>query len=133
MKILVINAGSSSIKYQLIDMDDESVIAKGQAERIGIEGSNVKQSSAKGEIVFNEPLKNHSDAMAYIVKALTDKEKGVIADMKEIDAVGHRVLHGGASFTESQIPRSWKPSMTTSSSGRCTTLPTFRALRPARR
>ena len=102
MKILVINAGSSSIKYQLIDMDDESVIAKGQAERIGIEGSNVKQSSAKGEIVFNEPLKNHSDAMAYIVKALTDKEKGVIADMKEIDAVGHRVLHG-ASFTDAQI------------------------------
>lgn len=63
MKILVINAGSSSIKYQLIDMDDESVIAKGQAERIGIEGSNVKQSSAKGEIVFNAPLKNHAEAM----------------------------------------------------------------------
>ena len=103
MKILVINAGSSSIKYQLIDMDDESVIAKGQAERIGIEGSNVKQSSAKGEIVFNAPLKNHAEAMEYIVKALTDKEKGVISDMKQIDAVGHRVLHGGASFTESQV------------------------------
>ena len=103
MKILVINAGSSSIKYQLIDMDDESVIAKGQAERIGIEGSNVKQSSAKGEIVFNEPLKDHSDAMAYIVKALTDKEKGVIADMKEIDAVGHRVVHGGEKFAKSVV------------------------------
>ena len=99
MKILVINAGSSSIKYQLIDMDDESVIAKGQAERIGIEGSNVKQSSAKGEIVFNAPLKNHAEAMEYIVKALTDKEKGVISDMKQIDAVGHRVLHGGASLS----------------------------------
>ena len=103
MNILVINAGSSSIKYQLINMDNESVIAKGQAERIGIEGANVKQKSDKGEIVFNAPLANHTEAMKYIVKALTDAEKGVIADMKEIDAVGHRVLHGGASFTESQI------------------------------
>ena len=79
------------------------IIAKGLVERIGIEGSNVKQSSAKGEIVFNAPLKNHAEAMEYIVKALTDKEKGVISDMKQIDAVGHRVLHGGASFTESQV------------------------------
>ena len=103
MNILVINAGSSSIKYQLINMDNESVIAKGQAERIGIEGSNVKQKSAKGEIVVTAPLANHTEAMQVIVKALTDPEKGVIADMKEIDAVGHRVLHGGASFTASQI------------------------------
>ena len=103
MNILVINAGSSSIKYQLINMDNESVIAKGQAERIGIEGSNVKQKSDKGEIVVNAPLANHTEAMQVIVKALTDPEKGVIADMKEIDAVGHRVLHGGASFTASQI------------------------------
>ena len=103
MNILVINAGSSSIKYQLINMDNESVIAKGQAERIGIEGSNVKQKSAKGEIVVSAPLANHTEAMQVIVKALTDPEKGVIADMKEIDAVGHRVLHGGASFTASQI------------------------------
>ncbi|MDY4519063.1 MAG: acetate kinase [Candidatus Spyradocola sp.] len=103
MNILVINAGSSSIKYQLINMDNESVIAKGQAERIGIEGSNVKQKSAKGEIVVSTPLANHTEAMQVIVKALTDPEKGVIADMKEIDAVGHRVLHGGASFTASQI------------------------------
>lgn len=103
MNILVINAGSSSIKYQLINMDNESVIAKGQAERIGIEGSNVKQKSAKGEIVVSAPLANHTEAMQVIVKALTDSEKGVIADMKEIDAVGHRVLHGGASFTASQI------------------------------
>ena len=103
MNILVIKAGSSSIKYQLINMDNESVIAKGQAERIGIEGSNVKQKSAKGEIVVSAPLANHTEAMQVIVKALTDPEKGVIADMKEIDAVGHRVLHGGASFTASQI------------------------------
>ena len=103
MNILVINAGSSSIKYQLINMDNESVIAKGQAERIGIEGSNVKQKAAKGEIVVTAPLANHTEAMQVIVKALTDPEKGVIADMKEIDAVGHRVLHGGASFTASQI------------------------------
>ena len=103
MNIMVINAGSSSIKYQLINMDNESVIAKGQAERIGIEGSNVKQKSAKGEIVVSAPLANHTEAMQVIVKALTDPEKGVIADMKEIDAVGHRVLHGGASFTASQI------------------------------
>ncbi len=103
MNILVINAGSSSIKYQLIDMNDESVIAKGQCERIGIEGSNVKQKSDKGEIVFNEKIANHTEAMQYIIKALTDSEKGVIASMSEIDAVGHRVLHGGASFTASQI------------------------------
>ena len=103
MNSLVINAGSSSIKYQLITMDNESVIAKGQVERIGIEGSNVKQKSDKGEIVVNAPLANHTEAMQVIVKALTDPEKGVIADMKEIDAVGHRVLHGGASFTASQI------------------------------
>ena len=103
MNIRVITAGSSSLKYQLINMDNESVIAKGQAERIGIEGSNVKQKSAKGEIVVSAPLANHTEAMQVIVKALTDPEKGVIADMKEIDAVGHRVLHGGASFTASQI------------------------------
>ena len=103
MRILVINAGSSSIKYQLFDMNDESIIAKGQCERIGIEGSNVKQNSAKGEIIFKEPIANHTEAMQYIIKALTDSEKGVIASMSEIDAVGHRVLHGGASFTASQI------------------------------
>ena len=85
--------------------------------------------------MFNAPLKNHAEAMEYIVKALTDKEKGVISDMKQIDAVGHRVLHGGASFTESQVvnPKVMEPSTTTSSSGRCTTPPTSRASRPARR
>ncbi|MBQ3073041.1 MAG: acetate kinase [Oscillospiraceae bacterium] len=103
MRILVINAGSSSIKYQLFDMNDESIIAKGQCERIGIEGSNVKQNSDKGEIIFKEAIANHTEAMQYIIKALTDAEKGVIASMSEIDAVGHRVLHGGASFTASQI------------------------------
>ena len=103
MRILVINAGSSSIKYQLFNMDDESIIAKGQCERIGIEGSNVKQNSEKGEIIFKEAIANHTEAMQWIIKALTDSEKGVIKSMSEIDAVGHRVLHGGASFTASQI------------------------------
>ena len=103
MIILVINAGSSSIKYQLFNMDNESIIAKGQCERIGIEGSNVKQNSDKGEIIFKEAIANHTEAMQWIIKALTDSEKGVIKSMSEIDAVGHRVLHGGASFTASQI------------------------------
>ena len=76
MIILVINAGSSSIKYQLFNMDDESIIAKGQCERIGIEGSNVKQNSAKGEIIFKEAIANHTEAMQLIIKALTDPEKG---------------------------------------------------------
>ncbi|MDR2514569.1 MAG: acetate kinase [Christensenellaceae bacterium] len=103
MKILVINAGSSSLKYQLFDMDSESVIAKGQAEKIGLAEGLVKQSSGKGVIEYVLPIPDHSTAMQYVVRALTDAEKGVIASLDEIDAIGHRVLHGGADFTKSEI------------------------------
>ena len=103
MKILVINAGSSSLKYQLIDMDNESIIAKGLVERIGIEGSKLTQKVNGQEIVFEQPIKDHTEACSLMIKALTDPEKGAVKHMDEIGAVGHRVLHGGEKFTASCI------------------------------
>ncbi len=104
MKILVINAGSSSLKYQLIDMQDESVIAKGLCERIGIEGSKLTHKyGADGKFELVTPMKDHTDAMAAVLGALQDKEHGVIQSISEIGAVGHRVLHGGMKFTASCI------------------------------
>ena len=103
MKILIINAGSSSLKYQLIDMDGEKVLAKGLVERIGIEGSNLthKYDGKKYEVAT--PLKNHTEAIELVLKALTDAEHGVISDMKEIGSVGHRVVHGGEKFASSVL------------------------------
>lgn len=104
MKILVINAGSSSLKYQLIDMDTKSVMAKGLCERIGIDGSNLQHTaviSGKDKVKIEKPMKDHGDAIQMVIDALTDKEIGVISSMSEIDAVGHRVVHGGEEFTES--------------------------------
>lgn len=101
MNILVINAGSSSLKYQLIDMQGESVIAKGICERIGIDGSVIKHKSQKGDKTKEVPMKNHSEAMKVLVEVLTDDQSGVIKDMSSIHAVGHRVVHGGSSFAES--------------------------------
>ena len=103
MKILVINAGSSSLKYQLIDMENESVSAKGLVERIGIEGSKLTHQYNGEKFVQEQPLKDHSEAMKLVLAALTDKDHGVIASIDEIGAVGHRVLHGGAEFTASCI------------------------------
>jgi len=101
--ILVINAGSSSIKYQLIDMDEKSVLAKGLVERIGIEGSSLKYKSGKGNIEFSTPIANHDEAIKLVLDTLVDKEKGVLKSMDEIKAVGHRVLHGGADFTRAAL------------------------------
>lgn len=102
MKVLVINAGSSSLKYQLIDMDNEEVLAKGLAERIGIDGSQVSyQPEGKEKIVIKEKLNDHGDALNIIIKELLDPEVGVLKDIKEIDAVGHRTVHGGEEFTHS--------------------------------
>ena len=104
MKILVINAGSSSLKYQLIDTADNKVIAKGLCERIGIENSKLtyKPSGKEGfELVQN--MKDHTDAIKLVLDALVDPVHGVIADMNEIDAVGHRVVHGGEKFAESVL------------------------------
>ncbi len=103
MKILVINAGSSSLKYQLIDMQDESVIAKGLVERIGIEGSKLTHKYSGREFELTAPMKDHSAAMKYVLDALMDAEHGVIRSIDEIGAVGHRVLHGGDKFTASCI------------------------------
>ena len=103
MKILVINAGSSSLKYQLIDMENEQVIAKGLVERIGIEGSNLVHKKDGREFKIEAPMSNHLDAMGYVIKALTDPEHGAIKSMDEIGAVGHRVLLGGEEYTQSTI------------------------------
>ncbi|MBP3656175.1 MAG: acetate kinase [Clostridia bacterium] len=105
MKILVINAGSSSLKFQLIDMDDESVKAKGLVERIGIEGTHFKQTVTEGNkvIEFTRNMADHTEAIAAVLEALTDKENGAIASLDEIGACGHRVLHGGETFKASAL------------------------------
>ena len=105
MKILVINSGSSSLKYQLIDMDDESVKAKGLVERIGIEGTHFKHTVVGTEkgIEFPRNMANHSEAIEAVLAALTDKDNGAIASLDEIGACGHRVLHGGETFKESAL------------------------------
>ncbi|MGC9383260.1 MAG: acetate/propionate family kinase [Kosmotogaceae bacterium] len=101
MKILVINCGSSSIKYQLIEMGDEKVISKGLLERIGIDGSRLKHKKNSEEFVVNKDVKNHKEGLEMIVETLTDEESGVIKNLSEIDAVGHRVVHGGERFASS--------------------------------
>ncbi len=103
MKILVINAGSSSLKYQLIDMEKEEAIAKGGCERIGIEGSLLKHKSFKGETVIEEYMPDHKVALELVLKVLVDKDFGAISSMDEIDAVGHRVLHSGGDFDGSVV------------------------------
>lgn len=104
MKILVINAGSSSLKYQLFDMDTKDVLAKGACERIGIDGSKITQKAeGKPEYELVSSMANHADAIKLVVDALTSSEFGVIKSMDEIDAVGHRVLHAGKYYSESTI------------------------------
>ncbi len=105
MKILVINAGSSSLKYQLIDMDSETVLAKGLCERIGIDGSNLQHTNiAKDEKTkIEKPMKDHGDAIQMVIDALVDSEIGVISSMDEIGAVGHRVVHGAEEFADSCV------------------------------
>ncbi|MEG0863093.1 MAG: acetate kinase [Clostridia bacterium] len=103
MKILILNAGSSSLKYQLIDMDGEKLLAKGLVERIGIEGSKITQKVGDQAFVLETPMKTHTDGIALMLKALADPEKGAVKSMSEIGAVGHRVLHGGERFTASVL------------------------------
>ncbi|MBQ4627984.1 MAG: acetate kinase [Clostridia bacterium] len=104
MKILVINAGSSSVKYQLFDMENETVLAKGICERIGIEGGAFKHKvPGREDLKLSVDMKNHSEAIKLVVDTLVSKENGVIESMKEIDAVGHRVLHGGEKFSGSVV------------------------------
>ncbi len=104
MKVLVINAGSSSLKYKLIDMDTEAVMAKGLCERIGIDGSKLTHTpEEKDKVVIEKDMPNHSVAIKLVLDALTDKDHGVIADMSEISAVGHRLVHGGEFFSGSVL------------------------------
>ena len=104
MKILVINCGSSSLKYQLIDMTDESVIAKGLCERIGIEGSKLThQPAGKDKYVVEKDMPTHTVAIEMVMDALQDAEHGVIKSTDEIAAIGHRVLHAGTKYSESIV------------------------------
>jgi acetate kinase len=104
MKVLVINAGSSSLKYQLFDTTSLSVLAKGNCERIGIEGSRIIHKTAgKDEYIKNAVLNNHSEATALLVETLLDKVHGCISSVSEIEAIGHRVVHGGPYFTQSML------------------------------
>ena len=104
MKVLVINAGSSSVKYQLIDMTNESVMASGLCDRIGLESSGFKHKvPGREDYKTTLVLKNHEEAIRLVINTLTDPTLGVISSMSEIDAVGHRVLHGGEKFSKSVI------------------------------
>ena len=104
MKILVINAGSSSLKYQLIDMENESVLLKGLCERITFAGSQLTQKTAGGiETVIKQDMPSHKEAMELVLKAMLDPEKGAIKSVDEIGAVGHRVLHSGEDFKHSVV------------------------------
>ncbi len=103
MKILVINAGSSSLKYQLFDMAEEKLLAKGNCEKIGLEGSVISLKAHGEQKIFDVVLKNHEDAMANVLKILLDKENNILSSLAEIGAVGHRVLHGGEIYTKSVL------------------------------
>ncbi len=103
MKVLVINAGSSSLKYQLLDMKNEKLIAKGNCEKIGLSGSFVSLKANGQEKIVNGKLNNHEEAMEVVMKLLTDKENNVLSSLSEIEAVGHRVLHGGEIYTDSVV------------------------------
>lgn len=104
MKVLVINCGSSSLKYQLIDMSNESVQAVGLVERIGIEGSVIKHEiPGMDKVVIEKPLKDHKDAINLVLESLVDANHGAIKSMEEISAIGHRVVHGGEKFASSVV------------------------------
>lgn len=104
MKVLVINCGSSSLKYQLVDMNDENVLAKGLVERIGIEGSILKHEiPGKDKVKIEKPMDNHKVALGLVLDALVDKDHGAVASMEEISAVGHRVVHAGEKFSQSVV------------------------------
>ena len=103
MKILVLNCGSSSLKYQVIDMDNEEVLAKGLVERIGFTGSVLTHKANDKKLVIEEDMPKHTDAIKHVMKALVDPEYGVLKDTSEIAAVGHRVLHGGKVYSQSIV------------------------------
>ncbi len=103
MKILVINCGSSSIKYQLLDADSENVLAKGLLERIGISGSKLTHKKGNEKFEFDKDISDHTQGLAMIIDALRDEKTGVLRNVAEIEAVGHRVVHGGERFASSVL------------------------------
>jgi len=104
MKVFVVNCGSSSVKYQLIDMSNEEVLAQGLVERIGIEGSILTQKvTGRAKYILEVPMKDHKDAIKHVLNALVDKTNGVIKNMEEISALGHRVVHGGERYSQSVL------------------------------
>ena len=104
MNILVINCGSSSLKYQLINMQNQEVLAKGLVERIGIEGSVLTQKvEGRDKYIVEQPMNSHKDAIRLVLDALVDSKNGVIKSMDEISAVGHRVVHGGEKYANSVL------------------------------
>jgi acetate kinase len=103
MKVFVVNCGSSSLKYQLIDSETEQVIAKGLCERIGIDGKLTHKPTGKDEVVKEVAMPDHKAAVSLVLEALTDSVSGVIDDLSAIDAVGHRIVHGGEKFANSVV------------------------------
>lgn len=103
MNVLVINAGSSSLKYQLFEMEKQKVLAKGICERIGIDGRIKHCVQGKDDYIAEVSMQNHAEAIKCVISILMDKERGVISGMNEIDAVGHRAVHGGEMFSESAV------------------------------
>jgi len=104
VKVLVLNCGSSSLKYQLIDMSDETLLAKGLVERIGLDGARIKHVKVGSEPFIKEThIPNHDVAVKLVVDALQDPQHGVVKDLSELSAVGHRVVHGGEKFTRSVL------------------------------
>ena len=103
MNVLVINCGSSSLKYQLIDSDSEAVLAKGLCERIGIDGRLVYQKAGCDKEITEAAMPTHKEAIQMVLDALTNEKTGAIASLKEVDAIGHRVVHGGEKFASSAI------------------------------
>ncbi|MDD6428323.1 MAG: acetate kinase [Lachnospiraceae bacterium] len=103
MKVLVINCGSSSLKYQVIDSETEKVLAKGLCERIGIDGRLVYQPAGSEKIITESAMPTHKEAVRMVLDALVDKGNGVLSSLSEIGAVGHRIVHGGEKFTESAL------------------------------
>lgn len=104
MNILVINCGSSSLKYQLIDSDSEEVLAKGLCERIGIPGSAIThQPAGKDKVTEEVKMEDHTDAVKYVIEKLVDPQVGVVGSLEEIGAIGHRIVHGGEKFAGSVI------------------------------
>ncbi|MBQ8558820.1 MAG: acetate kinase [Tyzzerella sp.] len=103
MNVLVINCGSSSLKFQLINSDTEAVLAKGLCERIGIDGRLTYQPAGGEKTVEDKAMPTHTEAIQFVIDALTDSERGVVASLSEIGAVGHRVVHGGEKFASSAV------------------------------